>query len=105
MVVGGHADGVDDFLARHERVLAGQPEFAVVVEEVARGRAGGGAGGAGADQGTEVEVFDCAGEAFAGARHVVDQAGESGVGLVERLDRVRGGFQVGREHRNVQVLH
>ena len=44
-------------------------------------------------------------QAFAGAGHVVDQARQSGVGLVECQQRLRSGFQVRRQHADLQVLH
>src|ERR1017187_9483808 len=44
-------------------------------------------------------------EAVAGGRHFVDQARQGGLGLVECQQHLRGGFQIRRQHRDVQILH
>ncbi len=38
-------------------------------------------------------------------RHLVDPAGQGGLGLVEREQRERRALQVGGQHRHLQVLH
>src|SRR5215831_2686382 len=65
-VVGGDTDGVDDLLVRADLVELRQTQAAPIFKLVGSCGAGCFAGGAGANQSSEVEILDSAGEHIAG---------------------------------------